>query len=665
MKRIVQLLIVAILAISLAAPNVTFAEDISKHQMAAELNFWIQKNVIQADSNGNYNPNRAVTRGEFASYIARALQLPYSTTYIFKDLKQDDPITKEIQNAAGAGILGGYADGTFKPSLNITRQQMAGMLYKALRYSKVPLDTAPLTFLDNKSISSSFTNAVGTSVYYNIIRGTQTTKGVYFYPKNSATIAHAAAFLYRMHNVAKQYSTANDGEEQPEPETNPSVFYVGSIANGTVKKNPTIYFTYDQADAAYQASTAISLIFQGDKIIKMRSGIAYAADTAANTLSIYKERELKTVVAYTTEGRELKYFGSNDTYAIVQIGDTKGFAKINEVGLTPTNSIVGYDYYYNNGGLLNHKIYNHIKQAYEGEYTISAAPSFMQAGVEYKSYDGVHFYNKNNQLVGTYYPYFQFASIRQPSNYTAQELNTIINALLAERQALGTATYKDATTKSKLIGLGSYLKEIEATYHVNALFILAAAIHESNYGMSTHAQTINNLFGIKVFDSNPEDGENYASPNESILSFVTRYMNTNYVPQSGSYAKGAVPGNKTTGINVHYASDPHWGSKIAGHMWRIDSRFGQKDMNYTRIGMVLNGGDSVNTRQLPGVSSALMYTYKAKLIGESAEFGYPVAIFEETVGSDGYVWYKVYSDNNPPADFVWIRADLVKVLPKN
>ena len=46
-------------------------------------------------------------------------------------------------------------------------------------------------------------------------------------------------------------------------------------------------------------------------------------------------------------------------------------------------------------------------------------------------------------------------------------------------------------------------------------------------------------------------------------------------------------------------------------------------------------------------------------------FGYPVVIVEETQGSDGYVWYKILSDSNPPAQYGWVRADLVQVIQTN
>ena len=170
--------------------------------METELRYWIQKDVIRTDS--KFNPNKAVTRGEFASYLARALELPTSTKYTFKDLKANSGLTIEIQNAAGAGLLSGYPDGTFKPNEKITRQQMAGMIYKAFRYMDLPIQKTNFTFKDTHQISPNFRDAVSASQYLGIIRGDHQKNGVYFKPKDSATIAHAAAFLFRMTAAAEQ-----------------------------------------------------------------------------------------------------------------------------------------------------------------------------------------------------------------------------------------------------------------------------------------------------------------------------------------------------------------------------------------------------------------------------------------------------------------------------
>lgn len=658
---------VFVMALSIATQTTSYANDIKNHPLSHGISYWADLNVIRPDAKGNFNPNRAITRGEFASYLTRALDLPAASTVTFSDLKVGTESTNEIQAAAQAGIIGGYPDGTFRPNERITREQMAAMLQRTLVYAKVPLNAAPLTFKDNHKIRDEFKVSVAANVYYNIIAGSLTAKGIYFEPKNPATIAQAAAFLYRMQTTIDKYSLEKVEEnETPPPTTDLSSYYIGKISNGVITKNPTIYMTYDQAETAKNAAS-LNLIFKGDKIIQMPSGIASAADTTANTVTIYADSNFKTALTYAVEGSEFKYYSSNDKYAIVRLADTKGYAKMEEITLTPSSLVKGQNYYYIAGGFLTHKIYNHITQKYVGEYVIGLAPDFMKSGTHYYSQDGVNFYSDFllTAKAGTYYSYFQFASIRQPSNYTADELNDMIMTMLIERQATGLPRYATAPTDSRLIGMGTLLKQVEASHQVNALFILATAMHESDYGISTNALQKNNIFGIRVYDANTELGTAFESRDDSVLAFLDLYVNLNYVPQTGGYAKGASPGNKTSGMNVHYASDPFWGSKIAGHMYRLDSRFGQKDYKRAELAFVVFNGDLVNARVDATTASEKAFTFKAKNVGETKSFGYPVVIVDQTTASDGYVWYKLLSDANPPSQYVWVRSDLVTKFTAN
>ena len=664
-KKIIGLAMALLVAFTFTTQTTSHANDIQGHLMVHELTYWSSLDVIRADAKGNYNPNRAVTRGEFASYITRALDLPESSSYTFKDLTPGQTLTNEIQAAAGANILSGYPDGTFRPNEKITREQMAALLLRTLTYKKVPVNGAPLTFKDNEKIRDEFKAAVAANVYYNIIRGSQTAKGIYFEPKGSATIAQAAAFLYRMNTTIDQY-TDNGEDDTPDviQPADPSSYYIGKISNGVVTKNPTIYFSYEQAVAAQKAAK-LNLLFKGDKIISMPAGIASAADTKANTVIVYADSNFKKDLTYAVEGSEFKYYSSTDKYAIVRLADTKGYVKMDEVTLTPSSLLKGQSYYYVLDGYLHHNTYNHITNKYYGAYVIGPAPSFMKTGARYYSQDGVNFYSDFllTSKVGTYYSYFQFASIRQHSNYTAEELDNIILTLLTERQSQ--KGYENVLTDSRLLGMGQLLKEVEAEHNVNALFILASAIHESDYGISENSLKKNNIFGITVYDSNTALGTTFATRDDSVRAFINQYANLNYVPQSGKFANGAVPGNKTTGMNVRYASDPFWGSKIAGHMFRIDNRFGKKDTLSSQLAFVIYNGDQISARAEATQFSERLYWYKAKNIGETKTFGYPAVIVEETTGSDGYVWYKLLSDDNPPSRYVWARSDLVTKFQAN
>lgn len=81
--------------------------------------------------------------------------------------------------------------------------------------------------------------------------------------------------------------------------------------------------------------------------------------------------------------------------------------------------------------------------------------------------------------------------------------------------------------------------------------------------------------------------------------------------------------------------------------------------------MSYENGHKVNVRTEPSAHSVSPYTYKEKYVGETGIFGYPIVIVDETTGSDGYVWYKIFSDANPPEQFGWVRSDLVQHFDAN
>jgi hypothetical protein len=50
----------------------------------------------------------------------------------FSDVPPTHPFYAEIETAYHKGIISGYADGTFHPYINVTRGQIAKMVYNAL-----------------------------------------------------------------------------------------------------------------------------------------------------------------------------------------------------------------------------------------------------------------------------------------------------------------------------------------------------------------------------------------------------------------------------------------------------------------------------------------------------------------------------------------------------
>lgn len=668
MKKLVAILVALSLFITAYIP-VQAADELTGLTLEKEMRAMIEQGIIQGYNDGTVRPKDDVTREQFAAFIVRALDLP-SAVPTYTDVNQFSALASAIGALQSTGIMKGTLDNKFLPTKKITREEMAITMARVIQQKNINLSVLGITLADENQFGSQESIlAAKQTIAAKVINGfateDKTLTAVLFKPKDVSKRDQVSAVIYRfielMKTVEKPEPTPTP---TPEPEipapVDPTVFQIASIKNGELVKTTKTYATYEEAEKAY-ASSSIDAIYKGNDIIKIKSGLAYAANTTNNYTTIYSNTKLSTLITSTTEGREMKYIGSGPDYVIVQVGGTVGYAKHSEVELTPSQLISGRDRYVKNGSnMLNHYIYDHLtkKSAF---YTVGPAPQFMDQFGEYYSYDGVQFYDVNGKLKGTYYPYFQFQSVRQPSNYTAEELDSYIMSALAVRQATNLAKYKDAVTKSKLIGLGTYLKEMETTYRVNAMFILATAIHESDFGISANAMNKNNLFGIKVYDSNPELGEKFATPKNSVHAFVTRNINPNYALPTGSYSNGLVPGNKTTGINVRYASDPHWGSKVAGHMYTIDQSLGGKDYKQAKLA-ITTSTTTLNVRSSASTSSEILYTYKKKESGVDKLFGYPVVIVETVKAADGYEWHKVLTDTVPPSDYGWIRGDLLRII---
>lgn len=83
----------------------------------------------------SFLPDREITRGEFAEYIAKAIGI-YRTrsekTIPFSDVDTEDELADAIVSAAEYGIIKGFTDGTFRPDLKISREEAMAMYARAM-----------------------------------------------------------------------------------------------------------------------------------------------------------------------------------------------------------------------------------------------------------------------------------------------------------------------------------------------------------------------------------------------------------------------------------------------------------------------------------------------------------------------------------------------------
>jgi hypothetical protein len=127
--------------------------DVSEGHWADDpIQYLVEEGVVSGYADGSFRPNESVTRAQFAKMVVTAMdwtvQTPASPT--FSDAPADYWAYGFIETAYAHGVLTGYSDGTFRPGSNVTRAQLAKMIYTARGWT---LDTPTLTNFSDVSPS--------------------------------------------------------------------------------------------------------------------------------------------------------------------------------------------------------------------------------------------------------------------------------------------------------------------------------------------------------------------------------------------------------------------------------------------------------------------------------------------------------------------------------
>lgn len=173
----------------------TFA-DVADHWAKDSVELLAAKGIVDGNDQGEFRPNAAITRGEFAKLLARAVGLPAATpqTSTFSDVTADDWYFPYVEALAKDGIVTGYA-GAFRPNDLVTRQDMMVMVARALGGAK-PSDTSVLgNFSDAGSVSAYAQQDAAAAVAAGLFSGDG--DGA-LRPANHATRAEAATVILRL-----------------------------------------------------------------------------------------------------------------------------------------------------------------------------------------------------------------------------------------------------------------------------------------------------------------------------------------------------------------------------------------------------------------------------------------------------------------------------------
>ena len=370
-------------------------------------------------------------------------------------------------------------------------------------------------------------------------------------------------------------------------------------------------------------------------------------------------------------GADAAYLGTSGGKIKFMLAGVVGLVDPDDVELVEYSTAESVSYYEVSGGKLIHYItYNLNSSKYASSLNNGPAPSYLSAGTKYYSYDGHYFYKDYQTMLNDYqngsrgnsvnsgspfYNYYQYLPLRSQTAYSADSLNSIINGKVS--------------SSSKLKGTGSSFVKYQDTYGVNALLSLSVAANESGWGTSSISQKKNNLFGLNAVDSSPGTSTNtYASADECIRQFMGNYMSAKYLnPDKWQYYGGFL-GNKASGINVKYASDPYWGEKAAAIAWTLDGLGGNADQDRYTIG-VKEGSSSVNVRSGSSTSAAKLYTTGSQLshavlvLNSEAENGF-YRIQSDAVLNADRTATSSSSEYDFDAMYAYISSDYVTVVSR-
>jgi len=167
----------------------------------ADANAWYHDGVHYCLGNGLmsgygdylFGPNAPLSRAQFAQILHNREGRP-AVNYLmqFVDVSGKEWYAEAVHWAASEGVVSGYGNGMFGPGDNITREQLAVMLW---RYAGSPAaNEEELEFADASKISDYAIEALKWAVENGIVTGRD---GGVLDPQGQATRAEAAAMLMR------------------------------------------------------------------------------------------------------------------------------------------------------------------------------------------------------------------------------------------------------------------------------------------------------------------------------------------------------------------------------------------------------------------------------------------------------------------------------------
>lgn len=223
-KRLTVLALTAGMAVTMAATALAaetpFTDVSVRAWYSPYVKYTYEEKLFVGTSDTTFSPSRAITRAELVTVLGRMHQQitnerpdDKKIAPTFSDIEPGRYYTYYVGWAQKNGLVAGYADGSFHPNEQISREMLAEILNNYIKSSDVKLETKKQTssgYTDQSDIAAWAANAVKAMTGYGFLSGNPDGS---FAPKSSTTRAETCAVVTQVYQ-GLNYSVKADVNHQ-------------------------------------------------------------------------------------------------------------------------------------------------------------------------------------------------------------------------------------------------------------------------------------------------------------------------------------------------------------------------------------------------------------------------------------------------------------------
>jgi len=162
------------------------------------IDYVLTHSIMNGVSGTSFAPDSNLTRGMLVQILFNLEGKPQSASANFSDVKVDAWYAKAVGWAAANKVVAGYADGTFRPDADVTREQAAAILYRYAQSKGINVsvgeDTNILSYADAMQASEYAIPALQWAVGAGVLNGKSSNL---LAPTGTATRAEIATIMQR------------------------------------------------------------------------------------------------------------------------------------------------------------------------------------------------------------------------------------------------------------------------------------------------------------------------------------------------------------------------------------------------------------------------------------------------------------------------------------